>query len=91
MSRVYDALQRSQGDNPKNSPLATPPAEAPPIETAIPPAAVPAASALQVEPAQVEDAPPATHQTPATNLQLINPTPTRHRLISPRITKPRRL
>jgi capsular exopolysaccharide synthesis family protein len=52
MSRVYDALQRSQGENPSNSPLATPQSEAPPIESAVPPAANPAASILQAEPVE---------------------------------------
>ncbi len=56
MSRLYDALQRSQGDNPSKSPLAPAPSETLGIEPAVSPADMPAASALQAEAAPLEDA-----------------------------------
>ncbi len=58
MSRVYDALQRSQGDNPSASPLATPLSETPAVESAIPPAAVPSEMAAQAEGVAAAAAPP---------------------------------
>lgn len=57
MSRVYDALQRSQDENPKNSPLTTPTSEVPPIESAVASAAAPAASPFHTESVQTETVP----------------------------------
>jgi capsular exopolysaccharide synthesis family protein len=92
MSRVYDALQKSQGENPSASPLVTGQPEAPPAETAttvsgdelaagVPAAPVTIPSAVSAEPPRVVTTDGKWLQVPADRVLHPHPTP-EQRLVS---------